>query len=404
MPVFEYQAFDTKRKQKKGILEADTERHARQLVRKKGLFPTAVKRSEGGGKKIIGVKKLFSSKYRLKPKEIITVTRQLANLIQASLPVDEALETIAEHNNSSIKRVLSETRSMVVEGKSLSQALSEQQVFDPQYASSIAAGEQSGQLSKILEKMADDTDRHQKFFSKMKTAMIYPASIALVSIMVVIALLTYVVPQVVEVFVNTSRSLPTLTVIMINISDFLRNNSVILLSLLGLSLITFQLALKVSSIKERWHRFVSRIPVIGKIFIGTNNAQFCRTFSLMQLAGVPVIETMRITANTLTSLPMKNSVLKASDMVREGSSIFKALEKFDALPPMTLYMLASGEVSGTISNMLERAAINQEQDLDNFTATLLGIFEPAIILIMGGVVLTIVLSILLPIFELNQLL
>ena len=336
MPAFEYQALNARGRQKKGIIEADTQRHARSLIREKGLLPTEVKQLENKSqesKQRASAASLFNRRYRLKPKEIVSITRQLANLIQASLPVDEALRSIAEHNNANIRRVISATRARVVEGQSLSSALADQHIFDPQYASSIAAGEQSGELSKVLQKMADDTERNQQFYGKMKTAMIYPASIALVAISVVIALLTYVVPQVVEVFVNTNRALPTLTIIMISISDFLRHNAQLLIMLLLASLFTFVMLLRIKSFQRRWHRFVARIPVIGKIFIGSNNARFCRTFSLMQAAGVPVIESLRLSAQIVTSLPMQEGILTASELVREGSSIFRALQKQNALHP-----------------------------------------------------------------------
>jgi general secretion pathway protein F len=409
MPIYDYLALDAKNRQRKGIIQADTPKHARQLLREQRLIPTTIKyksaKDTKGSKngRMSLWQRLNQPQKKLSNRELISITRQMANLLRASLPVDEVLQTIANHSNANVRRILSEARSMVVEGTSLSKALAAQGVFAEEYSASIAAGEQSGELARVLERMAEDTERRQQFVGKMRTAMIYPASIAIVSVAVVVALLTYVVPQVVEVFVNTNRELPGLTKLMISISDFFRSYGQVLLVLLVGGFVAFRAALRVASFKRRWHNALAGVPVVGKIFIGTNNAFFARNFSLMQSAGVPVLESLRLTASTLNSLPMQEAVMEASEMVREGSSLFRSLQKTKALPAMTLYMLASGESSGQIPKMLDRAAINQEQELEDFTATLLGVVEPLIILVMGGLVLMIVLSVLLPIFEMNQI-
>ena len=403
MPVFEYQALSQSGKNSKGVIEADSERHVRQLLREKKILLTEIKvlkkkadtRSSGGGKKTV-----FSSTLSMRDKVI--VTRQLANLIRASLPVEEALRTIAEHNNNAIKRFLSPARSRIIEGASLQQALQEQNVFDTEYTATIAAGEKSGELALVLEKLADDIERKDKFRRTITSAMVYPMLILFVSIAVVVALLTFVVPQVVEVFVNTNRQLPELTIAMIALSDFLREKGQWLgLSIAGIFLV-FNLALRKKELRYKWHRVLMRLPLVGKIFLGSNTAQFARNFSLMQSSGVSVLEALRSSAQTLSCLPMSEAILKAVEDIREGSSIYRALERYNALPPMALYMLASGEASGNIPDMLNRAAINQEHELEAFTSSLLSILEPVIILFMGGMVLTIVLSILLPIFELNS--
>ncbi len=403
MPVFEYQALSQSGKNSKGVIEADSERHVRQLLRERKILLTEIKvlkkkadtRSSGGGKKTV-----FSSTLSMRDKVI--VTRQLANLIRASLPVEEALRTIAEHNNNAIKRFLSPARSRIIEGASLQQALQEQSVFDTEYTATIAAGEKSGELALVLEKLADDIERKDKFRRTITSAMVYPMLILFVSIAVVVALLTFVVPQVVEVFVNTNRQLPELTIAMIALSDFLREKGQWLgLSIAGIFLV-FNLALRKKALRYKWHRVLMRLPLVGKIFLGSNTAQFARNFSLMQSSGVSVLEALRSSAQTLSCLPMSEAILKAVEDIREGSSIYRALERYNALPPMALYMLASGEASGNIPDMLNRAAINQEHELEAFTSSLLSILEPVIILFMGGMVLTIVLSILLPIFELNS--
>ena len=399
MPVFEYQAIDLKGGGKKGIIEADSERHARQLLRDKKLLPNVLKQI----KKKEGKRSFSPFAAKLSTREKVAITRQLANLIRAALPVEEALRTIAEHNNSNIRRFLSTTRSRVVEGMSLSQALQEQGVFEKEYTATIAAGETSGELTTVLEKLANDVERREKFNRSITSAMIYPAVLLVVALSVIIALLTFVVPEVVDAFVSTQRELPQLTKGMIIVSTFLQDHGFTMaLVLLGMLLI-FNLALRKTSFKRSWHRFLMKTPLVGKVFIANNNAQFARNFSLMQSSGVTVLDALRSTAQIISCLPMQEAILKSTEEIREGSSIFRALEKHKALPPMTLYMLASGEASGNLADMLERAAVAQENELEDFTSSLLSIIAPIIVLIMGGFVLLIVLSILLPIFELNSI-
>ena len=399
MPVFEYQAIDLKGGGKKGIIEADSERHARQLLRDKKLLPNVLKQI----KKKEGKRSFSPFAAKLSTREKVAITRQLANLIRAALPVEEALRTIAEHNNSNIRRFLSTTRSRVVEGMSLSQALQEQGVFEKEYTATIAAGETSGELTTVLEKLANDVERREKFNRSITSAMIYPAVLLVVALSVIIALLTFVVPEVVDAFVSTQRELPQLTKGMIIVSTFLQDHGFTMaLVLLGM-LLVFNLALRKISFKRSWHRFLMKTPLVGKVFIANNNAQFARNFSLMQSSGVTVLDALRSTAQIISCLPMQEAILKSTEEIREGSSIFRALEKHKALPPMTLYMLASGEASGNLADMLERAAVAQENELEDFTSSLLSIIAPIIVLIMGGFVLLIVLSILLPIFELNSI-
>ncbi len=399
MPVFEYQAIDLKGGGKKGIIEADSERHARQLLRDKKLLPNVLKQI----KKKEGKRSFSPFAAKLSTREKVAITRQLANLIRAALPVEEALRTIAEHNNSNIRRFLSTTRSRVVEGMSLSQALQEQGVFEKEYTATIAAGETSGELTTVLEKLANDVERREKFNRSITSAMIYPAVLLVVALSVIIALLTFVVPEVVDAFVSTQRELPQLTKGMIIVSTFLQDHGFTMaLVLLGM-LLVFNLALRKISFKRSWHRFLMKTPLVGKVFIANNNAQFARNFSLMQSSGVTVLDALRSTAQIISCLPMQEAILKSTEEIREGSSIFRALEKHKALPPMTLYMLASGEASGNLADMLERAAVAQEHELEDFTSSLLSIIAPIIVLIMGGFVLLIVLSILLPIFELNSI-
>ena len=399
MPVYEYQAINLKGGGKKGIIEADSERHARQLLRDKKLLPNVLKQI----KKKEGKRSFSPFAAKLSTREKVAITRQLANLIRAALPVEEALRTIAEHNNSNIRRFLSTTRSRVVEGMSLSQALQEQGVFEKEYTATIAAGETSGELTTVLEKLANDVERREKFNRSITSAMIYPAVLLVVALSVIIALLTFVVPEVVDAFVSTQRELPQLTKGMIIVSTFLQDHGFTMaLVLLGM-LLVFNLALRKISFKRSWHRFLMKTPLVGKVFIANNNAQFARNFSLMQSSGVTVLDALRSTAQIISCLPMQEAILKSTEEIREGSSIFRALEKHKALPPMTLYMLASGEASGNLADMLERAAVAQENELEDFTSSLLSIIAPIIVLIMGGFVLLIVLSILLPIFELNSI-
>jgi general secretion pathway protein F len=295
-------------------------------------------------------------------------------------------------------------RSKVKEGHPLAVAMGDfPHVFSELFRAMVAAGEQSGHLDAVLERLADYTENRHAMQQKFQLALIYPVLIALVAVAVVFGLVGYVVPKVVDVFDNMGQELPWLTQALIALSDFLQSTWLWLLGLLIVSVVVISMLLKREGPRRRWHRTLLRLPMISRLVRGANSARFARTFSILASSGVSVLDAMRISAEVVTNLPMRSAVEDAALRVREGATINKSLEASGYFPPMTVHLIASGEASGNLDEMLERAATTQEREMETLLGLLLGFFEPFMILFMGGTVLIIVLAILLPIFDLNQL-
>lgn len=295
-------------------------------------------------------------------------------------------------------------RSKVMEGHTMAVALSDfSHVFGELYRATVEAGEHAGHLDLVLERLADYTESRQHLSQKMMQALIYPVLLTLVAVAVVVGLLTFVVPKIVNVFESIGQELPLLTRWLIGTSEFMVANGVYLLALVVMLVSGFIYMLRFEKFRERYHRFLLRVPLVSKLVRGLNASRFARTLSIVASSGVPILDGLRISAQVVTNLPMRKAVDEAAVKVREGSTIAKALDVSGYFPPMTIHLIASGEASGKIEEMLERAAASQEREMEGLTAALLGIFEPLLILLMGFVVLIIVLAILLPIFDMNQL-
>jgi general secretion pathway protein F len=402
MGAFEYTALDTKGRERKGVLEGDTTRQIRQNLREKGLIPLSVEEVQ---QREARARRHSLLRPRISATDLALITRQLATLVRSGLPVEEALRAVSQQTDKSrLKSMMVAVRSRVMEGHALATALSDfPNVFPELYRATVSAGEQSGHLNVVLDRLADYTEARQQLNQKMMLALIYPVLLTLVAITVVIALLAYVVPQVVQVFQNVGQSLPPLTIGLIAVSDFIRHYGLVILLGLVALFVLFGYLLRFESARFRFHGFLLVIPLISRLTRGLNTARFARTFSILTDSGVPVLEGLRISAQVMSNLPMRSAVEQAARKVREGANLHTALEASGYFPPMVIHLIASGEASGNLEEMLERAAISQESEMDTLRGALLGIFEPMIILIMGGIVLVIVLAILLPIFELNQL-
>jgi general secretion pathway protein F len=402
MGAFEYSALDTRGKERKGVLEGDTARQVRQQLREQGMTPlhveeVAERESRSGGS--------LQLRRGISATELALVTRQLATLVRAALPLEEALQTVARQSEQSrLKSMMLAVRSKVLEGHTLADGMSEfPHVFPELYRTTVGAGEQSGHLEVVLERLADYTEKRQQMRQKIMLALFYPSILTVIAVLVTVALLTYVVPEVVKVFGNIGQELPLLTRSLIAVSDFLRDYGLFLLGLIVVGLFGFKYLLRLPANRFRWHRFIMRLPLVGRLNRGLNTARFARTFSILSASGVPVLDALRISSEVMGNLPMREAVQQAAHRVREGSNIARALEQSRYFPPMTLHLIASGEASGKLEAMLERSADNQERELETVIAAVMGMFEPLLILVMGGVVLVIVLAILLPIFNLNQL-
>jgi general secretion pathway protein F len=403
MGAFEYTALDSKGRETKGVLEGDTFRQIRQSLREQGMVPLSVDevqpREERGGQQNALFRRGVSAT------DLALITRQLATLVRSGLPVEEALRAVSQQTEKArMKSMLVAVRSRVMEGHALAAALSDfPHVFPELYRSTVAAGEQSGHLNVVLDRLADYTESRHQLNQKMMLALIYPLLLTLVAIGVVVGLLAYVVPQVVSVFDNVGQSLPALTVGLITVSDIVHDYGLFMLVIIVAAILLFNYLMRFETARFQFHVVLLKIPLVSRLVRGLNTARFARTFSILAASGVPVLDGLRISAQVIENLPMRQAVDQAARKVREGTNLHTALEASGYFPPMMLHLIASGEASGNLEEMLERAAISQEGEMDTLRGALLGIFEPVIILVMGAIVLVIVIAILLPIFELNQL-
>jgi general secretion pathway protein F len=406
--AYEYSALDAKGRASKGLIEGDTPRQVRTLLRDRGLTPLDVKEvseqrasvgGSGGGKRFSLGGGGFSST------ELSLFTRQLATLSRSGLPLDEALTAVAQQSESKkVQRVTLGIRASVIEGNSLARALALfPAAFPPLFRATIEAGESAGKLDSVMERLADYAERSQALKSKVMLATFYPAILTIVAIGVVTLLMTYVVPKVVGVFESIGAELPPLTRGLIAFSSFLQHYGIYLGILIALGLFLFARALRNDNFRRGWHRRLLRLPLIGRLVRGANTGRFMRTLGILFGSGVPILDAMRIGSQVVTNLPMREAIDAAALRVREGASVSRSLADSQLFPPITMHLIASGESSGKLDDMLDRAAENQERELETMISALMGVFEPLLILAMGGVVLVIVLAILLPIFNLNQL-
>ena len=402
MGAFEYTAVDTAGKERRGVLEGDTARQVRQLLRERQLLPLRV--AEIAEREAIR-QQSFTFRPTMSATDLALVTRQLATLVQSALPLEEALLAVSEQTESPrVKSVLIGVRSKVMEGHTLADGFADfPKAFPEIYRATVSAGEQSGHLDAVLERLAEYTEGRQVLRQKIQHAMIYPVVLTILALTIVSGMLVYVVPKVVGVFSNTGRQLPGLTVFLIGLSNFLRDYGLFLLVGLIGAAFAARSALRQPG-PRRWRdSALLRLPLVAKLVRGSNTARFTRTLSILTGSGVPVLEALRISAEVVTNVPMREAVEEAAARVREGAPIGKSLAVGGYFPPLCVHLISSGEASGKLEDMLTRAATNQEREMDGLIAALLGILEPALIVSMGVIVLVIVLAILLPIFELNQL-
>ena len=395
MSVYQYQAINQHGKSIKGSIEADSERQARQLLRKKSLIPIQIETQ----------KKATHLKIKLSTQELSLFIRQLATLLAAGLPVEESLKGVIEQTDKEkTKKMIALVRDKVMEGYSLAQALGEfPSVFPQLYQSTVAAGEQTGQLDVVLEKLADYSEHQQQTKQKIQQAMIYPALMVIVSISIIGFLLAFVVPKIIEVFNTSGQTLPTATLILIKASDIIKSNGLLMIIVLTIALLLFKYSLKNTKVRTYWHRVLLKIPVISYLIKTTNASRYIHTFSILFSAGVSVLDTMRVATSLITNNIMSQAFDKALLSVREGASINSALKKTNFLTPMSIHLIASGEKSGRLAEMMAHAAHHLDNEVKRWIDTALTLLEPMIILLMGAVVLFIVLATLLPIFSMEQL-
>ena len=403
MSAFAYQALDAKGRRKEGVIEADSARQARQALRDQGLTPLALTEA------VEQVRQQTQSRSWLQPRittsELALLTRQLATLVAAALPIEEALKAVAQQTEKAkLSTLIAAVRTKVLEGHSLADGLSAfPSVFDQLYRAMVAAGEKSGHLDTVLDRLADYTEQRQQMKSKLLQAMIYPIILTLVAISVIAILLATVVPKVVEQFIHMKQQLPFSTRFLMAASDLVRDYGLWFLLLTAIGLICWGSWVKKPLNRRHYHAMLLRLPVIGRVSRGLNTARFARTLSILNSSAVPLLDGMRISGEVLSNDEAKIRVAEAAERVREGGSLRASLEQTKLFPPMMLHMIASGERSGELDNMLERAADNQDREFESQVNIALSIFEPALVVSMAVIVLFIVLAILQPILQLNNM-
>lgn len=402
MAAFEYQALDTGGRTRKGVVTAPSERAARDELRELRLVPVRIGPAQQSARPTAAIDRLLAP--RLTTRQLALVTRQLATLI-AVAPLEEALRTIGlQADRPVVKRVLLATHAGVLEGFRLSEAMARQgSAFPLLYRAMVSAGESSGALPEILERLADLLERDQQNRSRLITAIVYPALLTVVAIAVVIALMTFVVPKVVEQFDTLGQQLPLLTRIIIGLSDAMRAWGWLAGLVLAAAIFGFVQAMRRPAFRLQVDALMLRTPVIGRLIRDVHAARLARTLSTMIAAGLPVLEGLLITAPTVHNRVLRQATEDVAATIREGGSLSTGLRRTGAFPPLLVYMAASGENSGRVEAMLGRAAEYLEREFAAFTAVALSVLEPAIIIVMGAIVTVIVLSILLPILQINTL-
>jgi general secretion pathway protein F len=404
MPAFRYEAVDGGGATRKGVVNADSARSARADLRSQGLTPLAVD-AIAAQLDAAGVARSRGFGERLSQVELALFTRQLASLLEAGLPLEQAFTALLEQaERAYVRDLVASIRSEVMGGASFSDALSRHpRDFAEIYRALVASGEQIGQLARVLSRLADYIERSNALVQKVRLAFIYPGIVTVVAFAIVIFLLTYVVPQIVSVFANTKQALPFLTVMMLAVSNFVRAYGIYVAILLLGAFWTWRRALRNPDLKRRFHSWLLTAPVYGKFERSMNTARFASTLAITTGSGVPILRALETSRDTLSNVAMKELVEEASASVREGVSLARALSAQKHFPPMLLHMIRAGEITGELPAMLDRAASAQQADLERRALTIAGLLEPALILAMGVVVLLIVLAVLMPIIEINQL-
>ncbi len=404
MGAFEYKALDPAGKEVKGVFEGDTARQVRQTIREKGWVPLSVDEVREREEKKRKQFALFGG-VSVSATDLSLITRQISTLVGSGLPIEESLKAVSEQTDKPrLKSMIMGVRSRVLEGHTLAVALADYpHVFSELYRSTVEAGEHSGHINVVLSRLADYTENRQALQQKMIMSLLYPVLISIVAVAVVVLLLAYVVPQIVEMFEHIGQELPALTLGLIATSDFVTSYGIYVAFLGLVAFLGFRFMLRQDIFKRQYHRVLLNLPLLGKLVRGLNTSRFARTFSILAASGVPVLDAMRISAQVLQNLPMRDSVLEAANRVREGAGISASLATDGYFPPMMIHLIASGESSGNLEEMLERSADTQEREMETLLSALMGLFEPLMIIAMGGTVLVIVMAIMMPILDMNQL-
>jgi general secretion pathway protein F len=405
MPAYSFEALQNDGALRKGVVEADSAKAARTQLRAQSLVPLSVQAlapSVSDNRSIwqynIGSSRCFS------PNALAVWTRQLASLVGSGLPLERALAALSDEAESEKQaHLVANLRAEVNAGLGLSKAMSQHPSdFSTLYTAVISAGEQGGNLSAVLGQLADDLQDQQTLKAKLLSASLYPAIVSLIALLIVIFLLSTVVPQVAQVFSGNQRKLPTLTVFMLALSDFVRNHGWTVALLLILGWLGFHQAMKQPSLRVQFDAAFLKLPILGRLATGYNTARFASTMAMLTGAGVPILRAMQSAAGTLSNQAMREDVLDALELVREGAPLAMAMGQKKRFPSLLAMFARLGEQTGQLPLMLQRAAQQLSADVQRRALALATILEPLLIVAMGGVVMLIVLAVLMPIMELNQ--
>lgn len=405
MPIYDYIALDSKGKEKKNLIEANSERAARQGLRELELIPLELNLSLTETNKRALKRQIMGLAKNLTIKELALFTRQLSTLIDAGTPLDESLRACVEQTDKKhAQKVMLGVCASITAGHNFAQSLAlYPRSFNSLYRASIEAGEKSGYLDATLERLANYLDKRQELQQSIILALIYPLLLVFICLLVVIALLTYVVPQVVQVFADMQQTLPLLTRGLLAISAFLQKYGWHLIATFSATYILVNRLLKHPKCQQKSQAILLSLPLVGRLIRGINSSRFAHTLSMLCSSGVPVVSAFQVAAQVMPNLLIRNAVLQAAERVREGSSIAQALKAAACFPPIMLHLISNGELSGKLEQSLQIAAEQQDREMKMLVATSLALFEPLMIVFMGVLVLLIVLAIMLPIFELNEL-
>ena len=402
MPAYTYEALDAQGQTRRGVLEADTARAARSQLRAQSLVPLkvdAMQQPSQGLNTVIWQSRVFSGS------ALATWTRQLAGLVGAGLPLERALSALAQEAETPRQRdVVSALRTEVNAGAPFAKALGQHpREFSAIYIAVIGAGEQSGHLDLVLERLADDLHTQQALRGKLLAAGLYPAIVSLVALVIVLFLLAYVVPQVAQVFTNSQRTLPFLTSAMLALSEAVQNYWLFGLVLIVAGFLAARQALKQPALRLRFDAAWLTLPLLGRLARGYNAARFASTLAMLAMAGVPILKALQAAADTLSNAALRHDAQDALVLVREGAPLASALAQHPRFPRLLVMFSRLGEQTGTLPTMLQRAAQQLSDDVQRRALQLATVLEPLLIVLMGGMVMLIVLSVMLPIIQLNNL-
>lgn len=405
MSGYKYEALAPDGKVRRGVLESDSPRQARARLREQGLLPVevdAIAQHEAEGSPATARR---VRRRRLGAAALALLTRQLATLLGAGLTIEQALNALIDQAERDAERqILAAVRGDVLAGQPLARALGRHPAAFPEvYVTLVDAGERSGRLADVLARLADYTEEREQLRGKVGLAFVYPLLVTIVAVTVVTGLLVYVVPQVVQVFQNSNQQLPFLTRALIGLSHFLRVYGGFVVIALVAAVVAGRAALAVPRLRALWHARLLRLPVVGALVRGLNTARLAATLAILVGSRVPLLASLRAGAGVVSNLPMKHALEDAAARVQEGASLSRSLGASRLFPPLMVHMIASGESSGRLGEMLERTATQSTRELERRIAAFVALLEPLLIIAMGGIVLAIVLAILLPIFELNQI-